>query len=76
MFGGQSTTTLGLARGLPASVYDDNELLLALLQGKGSKVDGTYAVNGSATGLRPFNLNTASADLESLSNAFNTPGVQ
>jgi len=75
-FGGQSTTTLGLTRGLPVSVYDDQDLLLAILQGKGVRVDGVYAINGSAQGLQVFNLETAQADLASLSKAFTTPGAQ
>lgn len=58
VFGGRSTTTLTLTRGLPASVYADtraNGTLRAVFTGNAQRADGVYAVglpNGSALPLR------------------------
>ena len=41
-FGGPSTTTLGLSRGLPATVYANSDLLLAIHTGNAQRQNGQY----------------------------------
>ena len=76
IFGEGSTTRLGYSRGLPSEVYADHGTLLALYQGKGSKVLGEYGINASSKGIQKFNLTNAQSQLESLSTAFSTPGAK
>ena len=76
IFGEASTTRLGYCRGLPSEVYADQSTLLALHQGKGSRVLGQYGINATSQGIKKFNLTTAQSDLESLSTAFSTPGAK
>ena len=74
VFGEPSTTTLTFTRGLPVDVYEDNDLLLSIMQGKGARVDGLFTT-GTGKGIEVFNINNAQADLQSLSTAFNSPGA-
>lgn len=62
-FGGRSTTTLHLSRGLPAEVYGDSGLLTDIHLGKASRVNGGYqsglpseAGGSQSEGLRIVNL--------------------
>lgn len=76
-FGEPCTTTLGLCRGLPTAVYqDDPETLLAIHMGRGELVDGQFAVNAKASGIVPFNMNTSTFDLAQLAPVFGAPGAQ
>lgn len=74
VMGEDSTTTLGLCRSLPVDVYNDQATLLAIHNGQAGKVNGMYTPLYS--GIEPFNLNNATADLAALSNAFTTPGAK
>ena len=49
-FGGPSTTTLTLSRGLPNYVYNDSNLLFNVLQGNAQRVNGIYQ-SGVPSGL-------------------------
>lgn len=60
VFGGLSTTTLGLSRGLPTAIYADSSsggLLQAIWTGNAQRLNGGYAVGlpqGSTPPLTPF----------------------
>jgi hypothetical protein len=78
VFGGHSTTTLTLTRGLPASVYADaNGLLKAVCTGNARRQDGTYKVGLPAdTGqaLQVFSTPESAAALAGkMAAAFATP---
>ena len=51
-FGGMSTTTLTLSRGLPNAVYADSNLMIALSTGNAQRKDGVYQA-GLPSGLGP-----------------------
>jgi hypothetical protein len=68
-FGGQPYTTLGLSRGLPATVYNTPEMLTAVLTGKATRFDGTLAIDNSMTGLTAVTL----ANAGSQETGFSTP---
>ena len=61
-FGGDSTTTLSLSRGLPSSVYGDTGLIKNLLTGNAQRLNGAYqsglpqGPGGNETGLEGVNL--------------------
>jgi hypothetical protein len=52
VFGGNSTTTLTLSRGLPTSVYNDTDMLTAVFTGNAMRQNGVY-VSGLPTGTGP-----------------------
>ena len=79
-FGGPSTTTLTLTRGLPAAIYadpSDGGLLKAIMTGNASRVDGTYVIGlpqGSAMPLQFVETQAQVAALnQQLANIFVTP---
>jgi hypothetical protein len=79
-FGGPSTTTLTLTRGLPAAIYadaSDGGLLKAIMTGNASRVDGTYTVGlpqGSASALQFVETQAQAAAInQQLANVFVTP---
>ena len=65
--GGPSTTTLTLSRGLPASTYNNSDLLFNLLQGNAQRIDGVYQIgvpSGLGTPLAGYSiLNNSSQQL-------------
>lgn len=75
-FGGQSTTSLMLSRGLPATVYADSSLMLDLHTGNAQRVNGSY-VSGVPSGLgptlAPVNYQTTQSLLGGIANIFNAP---
>lgn len=80
VFGGPSTTTLTLTRGLPAAIYadaSDGGLLKAIMTGNASRVDGTYTIglpSGSAMPLQFVETPAQAAALnQQLANVFVTP---
>lgn len=63
VFGGPSTTELGLDRGLPQSIYQDASLMAQVLQGNAMRFNGTIVSGlpaGSGPALQTFNYATAS----------------
>ena len=81
-FGGRCTTTLGLTRGLPSSVYQDPSMGGILTQmhlGNAQRINGVYATGipaGLGTGIIPVNPNTIpglSAILSNTQAIFNYP---
>jgi hypothetical protein len=83
VFGGPSTTTLTLTRGLPSTIYgdaSDGGLLKAIMTGNASRVDGTYTVGlpqGSAAALQFVETQAQAAALnQQLANVFVTPQAQ
>jgi hypothetical protein len=82
-FGGPSTTTLTLTRGLPSAIYTDTSdggLLKAIMVGNASRVDGTYTIGlpqGSASALQFVETVAQAAALnQQLANIFVTPQAQ
>lgn len=83
VFGGQSSTMISLARGLPTTVYNDSGddgLLKAVLTGNAMRKDGVYVKGlppGSAPGLT-FVVTSEQANSlsQSLAHAVVTPQVQ
>ncbi|MDE3023425.1 MAG: hypothetical protein KGI54_16515, partial [Pseudomonadota bacterium] len=76
VFGGQSTTTLQLSRGLPSSVYQNSNLLTAIHQGNAQRINGTYTKGiPSSLGnyLQPVNFQTAKSVLSDVAQLFNAP---
>lgn len=66
VFGQGSTTTLALSRGLPHSVYLDEDLMLNLSIGNARVLDGVYTKGlpaGSAGPLQPVNSTAISSGL-------------
>ena len=77
VFGSESYTTLGLARGLPTSVYQDTNLLQAVFAGNAQRLNGVY-VSGLPSGSGPSLQFTttpegAVAMQQSMTNFVNTP---
>ena len=75
-FGGQSTTTLTLSRGLPSSVYSDAALLTAMHQGNAQRINGAYEIGtpaGLGEALTPVNYQTATSVLGNIANLFAAP---
>lgn len=76
-FGAPSVTTLNLLRGLPASVYDDDSLLLDIHTGNAQRVDGQYQSglpNGSGAPLKVLNIQNGQASTAALANVYSLPG--
>lgn len=80
VFGGRSTTTLSLARGLPTAVYQDptsGGKLKAIHIGNAQRVEGDYAVGlppGSGPSLAPFGTpESMNALMGNLAQIFVTP---
>jgi hypothetical protein len=76
-FGGLSTTSLVLTRGLPQQVLNNTELMVALHTGDADRVSGEYTIGlppGSGKPLEPLNLNTASDLIGDLAGVFDAPG--
>jgi hypothetical protein len=80
IFGGPSTTTLTLARGLPTSVYDGDSSTAGVLfnahVGNAMRQNGEYVVGlpaGSASGLSSLNISTFQTFFQSLGQAYITP---
>jgi hypothetical protein len=64
VFGGASTTTLALSRGLPDAVYNDDALMIALHTGNAQRINGQYVVGlppGLGPPLQPVNYNNMAA---------------
>jgi len=63
-FGGQSTTTLTLTRGLPSAVYQDSQgLLLKIFTAQAWKQNGVYQANPNALGLKAINFTNAAQSI-------------
>lgn len=78
-FGGPSTTTLGLSRGLPASVYSDQVLLKNVLSGNAMRLNGQYVSGLPANIGKPLEAYTIAGAQEFLSDIaqiYVTPGMK
>lgn len=80
VFGGRSTTTLSLTRGLPASIYADSSstgLLYNIHTGNAMRQNGKYVVGlptGTGPALTPFNTPSSIRDMMgNLAQIFVTP---
>lgn len=73
-FGGASTTTLQLSRGLPKTIYDDSALLIAAHTGTLHRIDGKYVKQGIGLTLISPNTNIQLV-LSRLNGIFATPGT-
>lgn len=74
-FGGVATTELVLSRGLPASVYRDNAMMVALHTGNAQRINGQLAIGlppGLGSPLLPLNLDTIPGIVAGLSVPFGT----
>lgn len=76
-FGGPSTTTLTLSRGLPSSVYADTGLLFNVFTGNAYRLEGNY-VPGLPSGLAgpalsPVNTSQIRGFMASLAKIYQTP---
>jgi hypothetical protein len=69
VFGGQCTTTLTLARGLPSAIYSDAALLQAVLSGQAERLDGIYQASANQ-GLQPFNIDNANSVMSNIAAVF------
>lgn len=83
VFGGTSTTTLVLGRGLPSSIYADGSqggLLYSIITGNAMRQQGVYTAGlpqGSSPGLTLFTtLENAQPVMGQLSQVFTTPQMQ
>lgn len=79
-FGGPSTTTLGLERGLPQSVYQNLQELQQVIMGNAQRRNGTFLPllpTGSGPGLQTFNLasNNIQTILGEIAQIYKTPGA-
>lgn len=77
-FGGVSTTTLGLSRGLPKSVYEDPNLLKAILTGNAQRVNGQYQVGipaefSSQPTLSGLSLNSLANWIQTIQQYYGSP---
>lgn len=78
-FGGDSRTTLALARGLPSSVYaaqGDSGLLYNVHTGNAERLNGTYQASlpaGSATALQPIGVGQLAPFFAGISKPYTTP---
>jgi hypothetical protein len=75
-FGGQSSTTLALSRGLTVDTYNNKAMMLALCTGNAMRQNGAITVGrppGLGKGLAPINMATLRGIMGSLSQGFGTP---
>lgn len=78
-FGGNSITSLELARGLPTDVYNDQDLMLAILSGNAMRQDGNYLAGlpaGSGAPLQNIGFNNGTDIASAISAVYNTPGLK
>lgn len=76
VFGGNSTTTLTLSRGLPQSVYADDALMVAMHTGNAQRLNGQYVVGlppGLGASLQPVNYNNMAAVTGGIAAIFAAP---
>lgn len=79
VFGGASTTTLTLTRGLPNSVYEDaapDGMLQALCTGNAKRIAGAYVNAGGPPNLQPFNIANGAATMGGLNRFFQSAQVK
>jgi hypothetical protein len=79
VFGGQTTTALTLSRGMPSAVYNDEDLMLAILSGNAMRQDGKYVKglqSSALPSLHVFNTGTGPDMLSSLAGVFNAAGAK
>ena len=76
VFGGASTTTLQLSRGLPVSVYANTDLMLALHTGNAQRKNGVYSIGlppGVGAPLQPVNYQNYDSVVTQIAPAYVTP---
>lgn len=77
-FGGRSLTTLSVCRGLPLVVYQDQDLMTALLQGNAMRQNGVYQKGlpegTTVASLQSYNLQSGPNMFSSMTETYNVPG--
>jgi hypothetical protein len=75
MFGQRATTTMTISRGMPDSVYSDQNLMTQILTGNAARVNGNIVTPTTSSGktLTSLNIQNAVPTIASISPLFGTP---
>lgn len=79
VFGGESTTSLVLERGLPTEVYSDPALMQAVLSGGAQRLDGVVSPGiptGLGPGLETLTVGQFTRFMNDLGGIYQTPGAR